>query len=118
MDGLITAAEHMGTSYLWRANKRSQRAHIENPKTGRAYCQAENCSGGKAFDSKGPRIPDGRSLCRNCTDLAGRDEPELFAGTGAPEQPKRRKRVNRPKAHRPKRSNVKYVRPFNDDLPG
>ncbi len=70
----LGTAEHMGTSYLWRARKSGQRAHIENPETGRAYCQAENCSGGKAFDGKGTRIPAGRRLCGNCADLAGRDE--------------------------------------------
>ncbi len=34
VNDLGTAAEHMDTSYLWRANKRGQRAHIENPETG------------------------------------------------------------------------------------
>ena len=131
---------HMDRLYLWRVRKRGHRVHIENPETERAYCQAENCSGGKPFDGRGVDIPPGRRLCGNCTDLAGRNEadyrepdirvllgerlaevePELFASTVAP-KPQERKRptrpVNRPKWRKPKRSNVKYLRPFDDDLP-
>ncbi len=137
---LGTGAEHMGTSYLWRASKPGQRVHIENPETGRSHCQAENCSGGKAFDSRGPRIPDGRRLCQNCADLAGRPEanygepslavlmgerlaetePELFTSTVAPKSCKRGKparAARRPRGRKPKRSNVKYAMPFDDDLP-
>ena len=136
MNDLATGAGHMDTSYLWRASKRGQRVHIQNPETGRTFCQEENC-GGKAFDSRGPEILAGRRLCRNCSDLASRGEadyqepdvrvlmgerlaetePELFVGIAVPEQPKRRKRVNRSKAHRPKRGHVKHHMPFNDDLP-
>ena len=116
----LGTTEHVGTSYLWRAAKRGQRAHIQNPTTGQAYCQAENCSGGKAFDGRGSRIPDGRRLCQNCADLAGRveanyrepnikvllgerlaeTEPELFAGTVVPKR-RKRKLKSRP-AHRPR----------------
>ncbi len=140
MNDLGTGAEHMDTSYLWRAGKRGQRAHIQNPETGRAYCQAENCSGGKAFDGRGPGIPDGRRLCQNCTDLAGRDEasyaepdvrvllgerlaetePEMFAGTVAPKRPKRAKRAlsaRTPRGRKSRRSNVKHPKPFDDPLP-
>ena len=55
--------------YLWRERKRGHRAHIENPETERAHCQAENCSGGKPFDGRGADIPAGRRLCGNCVDL-------------------------------------------------
>ena len=148
MDDLGTSAEHVGASYLWRARKRGQRAHILNPETGQAYCQAENCSGGKAFDSRGPGIPDGRRLCQNCADLAERNEasyaePDVRvllgerlaeegddkwgvnasfrgASTVAPKPWKRGKQarpVNRSKGRKPKRSNVKHPRPFDDPLP-
>ena len=139
MDDLGTNAERMDTSYLWRINKRVHRVHIENPETERAYCQAENCSG-KPFDSRGGEIPDGRRLCQNCADLAGRNEadyrepdirvllgerlaetePVLFANTVAPEPWKRKKQVrsaHRSRGRKTKRSNVKYPRPFNDALP-
>ena len=125
--------------YLWRINKRGHRVHIENPETERAYCQVENC-GGRLFDGRGAEIPTGRRLCGNCTDLAGRNEidyrepdirvlmgermaevePMLFAGTVAPKLWKRKKQArpaHRSKGRKPKRSNVKYPRPFNDDLP-
>ena len=62
--------------YLWRDRKRGHRVHIENPETKRAYCQAENCSGGKPFDGRGTEIPAGRRLCGNCADLAGRNEAD------------------------------------------
>jgi len=139
MDDLGTNAERMDRRYLWRAGKCGHRVHIENPETERAYCQVENC-GGKPFDGKGAEIPTGRRLCGNCTDLAGRSEadyrepdirvllgerlaevePELFAGTVAPEPWKRGKQVrrfNRPKGRKPKHSTAKYLRPFDDDLP-
>ena len=126
--------------YLWRASKTSRRVHIENPETGRAYCQAENCSGGKAFGGRGTEVPAGRRLCGNCVDLAGRNkgnyqepslavlmgerlaevEPELFTSTVAPEPWKRKKQVrpvHRSRGRKSKRSKVKYDRPFNDDLP-
>ena len=82
MNDPATGAGHMDTSYLWRAAKLGQRVHIQNPKTGQAYCQAENCSSGKPFDGRGPGIPDGRRLCQNCADLANRSatdyrEPSL-----------------------------------------
>ena len=125
--------------YLWRISKASHRVHIENPETARAYCQVENC-GGKAFDGRGPEIPDGRRLCQNCADLAARNEvdygepslavllgerlaetePELFASTVAPKPWKRGKQArpaHRSKGRKPRRGNVKYPRPFNDDLP-
>ena len=125
--------------YLWRASKHAQRVHIENPETERTFCQVENC-GGKPFDGRGAEIPDGRRLCQNCTDLAGRNEadyrepdirvlmgerlaevePELFASTVAPKPWKRAKQArsaHRPGGRKPKRSNVKYPRPFNDPLP-
>ncbi len=140
MNDLGTDVEHMGRLYLWRASKRSQRVHVENPETVRAHCQAENCSGGELFDGKGAEIPPGRRLCGNCTDLAGRGktdyrepdirvllgerlaevEPMLFASTVAPRSGTREKQArpaHRSKGRQPKRSNVKYLRPFNDDLP-
>ena len=139
MDDLGTDAEHMGRLYLWRAGKRGHRVHIENPETERAYCQVENC-GGKPFDGRGAEIPPGRRVCQNCADLAERSEadyrepdirvllgerlaetePRLFAGAAVPKRRKRTKqtrRVNRSKGRQPKRSEVKYPRPFNDDLP-
>ena len=71
----MSDSEHMNGQYLWRTTKHAQRAHIQNPETGRAYCQAENCSG-KPFDSRGGEIPDGRRVCQNCADLAGRNEAD------------------------------------------
>ena len=143
----VSEPGHMDRRYLWRANKASRRVHIENPETERAYCQVENC-GGKPFDGRGAGIPLGRRVCRNCTDLAERDEadyrePSLAvlmgerlaeegsgkfnagvpfggASTIASKPWKRKKQVrpaNRLKGRRPKRSNVKYPRPFDDDLP-
>ncbi len=153
MDNLGTNVEHMEKHYLWRIRKHGQRVHIENPETGRAYCQAENASGGKPFDGRGAEVPAGRRICENCTDLAGRDkadyrepnikvllgerlaemEPELFTGIVAPEpertdltssgrqlkwkRGKQVRRFHRSKGRKPKRSTVKYPRPFNDDLP-
>ena len=76
MDDLGTNAEHMDRRYLWRASKHAQRVHIENPETERAYCQTENCSGGKPFDGRGAEIPTGRRVCQNCADLAGRSETD------------------------------------------
>ena len=127
-----TGAEHMDTSYLWRASKHGHWVHIENPETERAYCQVENC-GGKPLDGRGADIPPGRRLCKNCVGLAGRDgvdyrepnikvllgerlaeaEPELFAGTVAPRLWKRGKQVwpaHRSKGRKPKRSQAKYLR--------
>ena len=72
----VSDLEHMDRLYLWRASKASQRVHLENPETGRAHCQAENCGGGKPFDGRGAEIPAGRRLCGNCIDLAGRDEAD------------------------------------------
>ena len=140
--------------YLWRASKRGNRVHIENPDTGQAHCQAENASGGKPFDGRGAEVPAGRRVCGNCADLVGRDsadysepnikvllgeriaevEPGLFAGGAAPravprtdltssdgrkkwERKNQARPVNRSKGRKPKRSNVKYPRPFDDDLP-
>lgn len=140
MNDLGTGAEHMGTSYLWRPNKRGQRVHIRNPETGRAYCQVENCGGGKPLDGRGAEIPPGRRLCENCIDLAGRNEtdyqepslavllgerlaeaePGLFAGTAEPKRPKRGKQMrsaHRSKGRKLKRSTLKYPRPFDDNLP-
>ena len=125
--------------YLWRINKRGQRVHIQNPETGRTFCQVENC-GGKPFDGRGAEIPAGRQLCGNCTYLTGRNEadyrepdirvllgerlaevePALFASAVAPKPWKRKKQArpgNRWKGRKPKRSTAKYARPFNDDLP-
>ena len=122
-----------GTLYLWRIRKRGHRAHVENPRTGQAYCQAENCSGGKPFDGRGEEAPTGRPVCKNCAELLGRNktdyrepdilvlmgerlaetEPELFATTAAPKPWTQ----NRPKKHKPKRSNAKCAKPFNDSLP-
>ncbi len=140
MDNLRASIEHMDTLYLWRVSKRGHRVHTENPETGQAYCQAENCSGGKPFDGRGEEVPAGRRVCANCIDLAGRNntdyqepdlrvllgerlaetEPELLGGAVIP-KPRKRKQptrpANRPKWRKPKRSNVKYLRPFNDDLP-
>ncbi len=139
MDDLGTNVEHMDRLYLWRAGKRGHRVHIENPETERAYCQVENC-GGKPLDGRGAEVPAGRRICGNCIDLAGRNEtdyrelslavlmgerlaetePELFASAVAP-KPRERKQparpVSRPKGRKPKRSNVKYPKPFDDDLP-
>ena len=75
MDDLGTDAEHMDRLYLWRAGKHAQRVHIENPETERTFCQVENCSG-EPFDGRGSGIPDGRRLCQNCIDLAGRSEAD------------------------------------------
>ena len=139
MDDLGTNAEHTNRLYLWRISKRGHRVHIENPETERAYCQAENCSGGKPFDGRGAEIPPGRRLCGNCIDLAGRGEadyrepdvrvlmgerlpvpPNTKSTSHLPQPWKREKQarpVNRSKGRKPKRSNAKYLRPFNDDLP-
>ena len=107
--------------------------------TGRTFCQVENC-GGKPFDGRGPGIPDGRRLCQNCADLAGRErtdyrepslavlmgerlaetESELYAGTIAPKPWKRGKQARparRLKGRRPKCSKAKYSRPFDDPVP-
>ena len=125
--------------YLWRASKRGHRVHIEDPETGRTFCQVENC-GGRPLDGRGVKIPAGRRLCGNCIDLAGRDktdyrepdvrvlmgerlaeaEPELLTSAVAPEpwRPKKQTRpANRLKGCRPRRSNVKCARPFDDPLP-
>ncbi len=117
---------HMDRRYLWRANKRSRRVHIENPETERAFCQVENCSG-RPLDGRGAEVPAGRRLCGNCADLAGRNEtdyqePESFASGAMLDlglsdvQPERRP-VHRSKERKPRRSTAKYPRPFNDDLP-
>ena len=102
VNDLGTNVEHMDRLYLWRAGKRGHRVHLENPETGRTFCQTENC-GGKPLDGRGAEIPSGRRLCGNCLDLAGRNEtdyrepdirvllgerlaevePELFAGIGS-----------------------------------
>ena len=139
MDDLGTGAEHMDTSYLWRPSKHGHRVHIENPETGRTYCQVENC-GGKPFDGKGTEIPPGRRVCGNCIDLTGRNvvdyrepdirallgerladmEPGLFTSAVAPKPWKRKKQAqpaHRSKGRKAKRSTAKYARPFNDDLP-
>ena len=81
VDDLGTGAEHMGTLYLWRPNKRGQRVHILDFETGRTFCQVENC-GGKSFDGRGAETPPARRLCGNCVDLTGRNntnyqEPSL-----------------------------------------
>ena len=136
----VNNLERMDRRYLWRARKRGHRVHIENPETERAYCQAENCSGGKLFDGKGAEVPSGRRICGNCTDLAKRDradypepilavlmgeriaeaEPESLA---SPSPPKPWKWGNqaapsyRPRGREPKRSTVKHPRPFDDPLP-
>ena len=132
-------AEYTGRRYFWRASKRGQRVHIENPETERTFCQVENC-GGKPFDGRGEEIPTGRRLCQNCGDLAGRDEtdyrepdlrvllgervadvkPELFTSAVAPLSRKRGKQarpVNRSKGRKPKRSTAKHPKPFDDPLP-
>lgn len=126
----------MDTMYIWRIGKRSHRAHIENSETERTFCQVENC-GGKPLAGKSTELPAGRRVCANCIDLAGRDradyrepdvrvlmgerladtDPELLAGIIAPKPWKRGKQTNRSKGHRPKRSNVKYPRPFDDEIP-
>ncbi len=136
---MVTEVEHVGRMYLWRVRKRGQRVHIENLETARTHCQVENC-GGKPLDGKGTEIPPGRQLCGNCADLAGRNvadyrepdirvllgerlaevESELFASVAAPQPWKRGKktrRIYRSKGVKPKRSNAKYPRPFDDDLP-
>ena len=128
-----------GWLYLWQTSKSSRRVHIANPETERTHCQVENC-GGKPMDGRGAEVPAGRRICGNCTDLAGRSEadyrepdirgllgerlaeaePELLASAVASEPWKREKqarRVNKPKGLKPKRSNVKYAKPFDDDLP-
>ncbi len=125
--------------YLWRISKRGHRVHIENLRTGRAHCQVENC-GGRPFDGKGAEVPAGRRVCENCADLAGRDEidyrepdvrvllgerlaetePEFFPSAVAPKPWKRKQPaqpIHRPKGRKPKRSNAKYPKPFNDSLP-
>ena len=139
MSDMETNVEPMDRQYLWRATKPSRRVHIENPETERAYCQIENC-GGKPFDGRGADIPDGRRICENCIDLAERNEadyrepdirvlmgerlvetePELFTSTVAPEPWKREKQARptqRSRSRKPKRSTVKHIRPFDDDLP-
>ena len=140
MDDPQTSTEYTGRLYLWRIRKRGQRVHIKNPETERAYCQAENCSGGKPFDGRGAEVPAGRQTCMNCTDLTGRTEadyrepdlkvllgerlaetkPRLFPSAVAPKPRKRGKQawaISRSKGRKPKRSPAKYPRPFNDDLP-
>ena len=137
----------MDRLYLWRVNKPGHRVHILDSETGRTFCQVENC-GGKPFDGRGAEIPDGRRVCQNCADLAGRNEadyrepdirvlmgerlaevePMLFAGTAEPKRPKRAKQarpaallktpsIDRGVFSKPKRSNVKYAKPFDDPLP-
>ncbi len=98
-----TDMDHTDRLYLWRANKGKQRVHIEDLTTGRTHCQTENV-GGRPLDGRSAKVPTGRRLCQNCTDLEGRDEssyaepdvrvllgermveaePELFASTMAP----------------------------------
>ena len=134
-------------AYLWRVSKSGHRVHIENSETGQARCQAENASGGKPFDGRGAEVPAGRRLCRNCIDLVGQAktdyrepdirvllgerladvEPSLGDSAEAAKPWKWRKQAApaAPKTHftmkrvsrKPKRSNVKYARPFDDDLP-
>ncbi len=66
----------------------------------------------------GERLPDAKpELAYEGGGKCAASDTFGCAGTVAPEQPKRGKRVNRSKVHRPKRSNVKYHMPFNDDLP-
>lgn len=120
--------------YLWQTRKLNRRVHIENPETSRAFCQAENCRGGKAFDGRGAAIPAGRRLCGNCADLTSRDEaayrePDLrvlmgerLADDDPPTAPprvcrKRTQRSSRPEGRKPKRSTVKHHRPFDDPIP-
>ena len=128
---------HMDRQFLWRTGKASRRVHIENSVTERAFCQVENC-GGKPLDGRGAEVPAGRRICENCIDLAGRNEtafqepdlcvlmgerlaetePKLFAVAPEPEeQEKQPQPVNKSKGRKPKRSNVKYPRPFDDDIP-
>ncbi len=124
--------------YLWQTGKASRRVHIENPGTDRTFCQTEN-GGGKPLDGRGAEIPAGRRLCQNCADLAGRNEvdyrepdirvllserlaetePELVtAVTRKPwKRAKQARPAHRPRGRKPKRNNVKYARPFDDDLP-
>ena len=130
---------HMDRLYLWREGKRGRRVHIENPGTERAYCQIENCSGGRALDGRGAEVPAGRRICGNCVDLMGRNEadyrepslavllgertaeaePELFTST-VMSKPSKREKPARPahtRSRKLRRSTVKYPRPFDDDLP-
>ncbi len=113
----VSDVERMDRLYLWRASKPGQRVHIQNPETGWAHCQAENCSSGKPFDGRGAEVPPARRLCGNCIDLAGRNEADyreprlavlmgeritemksdLFVSTGAP-KPWKRVEQTRPAA--------------------
>ena len=136
MNDLGTGAEHMSRLYLWRVSKRGQRVHILDSETSRTFCQVEKC-GGKPFDGSDAEVPAGRRVCGNCIDLEGRNEakyqepnikvlmgerlaetePELFTSAAAPEPWKRKKQMRPAHGGKPKRSEVKYPRPFNDDLP-
>ena len=139
MSDMETNAEPTDRRYLWRTTKPSRRVHIENPETGRTFCQIENCNG-RPLDGKGAEVPAGRRVCGNCIDLADRNEadyrepdirvlmgerladvePEFFVSGAVPEPRKRKTQArpaNRSKGSRPKRSTVKYPRPFDDDLP-
>ena len=133
--------------YLWQTSKRSRRVHILDFETGRTFCQTENGGGkpldGKGAEvPAGRRVCENCTdlASRNEADY---QEPSLavFLGERLAEEdggkcivndtfgqantvaPKPRKRAKRarsargPRGRKPKRSNVKYARPFNDDLP-
>ena len=94
---------------------------------GRRICG--NCNDLASRNEADYREPDVRVLMG---ERIAETEPELFADIEAPKPEradftspgrgkwKRKRQVqpaNRPKGRRPKRSNVKYPRPFDDDLP-
>ncbi len=125
-------------TFIWITGKPSRRVHIMDPSTERTYCQTENVRRKKRLDGKGTVKPPDRGVCRNCTDLEGRNETDfqepnikvllgerlvgaeldLFAPVVEPKKWKRQARIiRRPKGRKVKRSKVKYPKPFNDDLP-
>ena len=143
----VSDLEHMDRRYLWQTGKRSRRVHIENPGTDRTFCQTENGSGktldGRGIEVPAGRRLCGNCIDLAGRDEADYREPSLAvllgerlaeedggkcivndtfgqANTVAPKPRKRAKRARSahgPRGRKPKRSNVKYARPFNDDLP-
>ena len=127
-------------TFIWITGKSSRRVHVMNPRTEQTFCQTENVRRKKPLDGKGPEKPPGRRLCNNCLDLIERngtnfqepslgvllgerlteEGPDLFTINVVPEPKKRQRQVrpvHQPKGQKPKRSKIKYDRPFNDDLP-
>ena len=66
-----------GRVYQWEGRRPGRRVHISNPETGRVWCKLENMQRKRAFDSEGTAFPPGRMVCKNCTDLEERNEPDF-----------------------------------------